>query len=333
MSMRDKFKCPSCGEMVQLDTMAQKTVCPLCNSIFDVEAIKLKAERQWDSEQDHIAWQQYNGQIWSEEDREGIETVFGETLAGSIKPEYIIPFKIDKNAAMQACDNCIREHKYVPKKFKSRQHIEKIQGIYVPFWLFSAEVDVRISFDGVQSLSFEDAKYHTSENLHHDVYREGGITFEHLPIDGCSGLPDDLIESIEPFDFKAAQEFRPDLAEGFSVGKYDEDEIVSGDKARAKIKRSTENYFRDSLEEYSTTVIEHSVVKTREGKVTSALYPVWILDAEYKGKTYTFAVNGQTGKFAGDLPVDKGALWKYFAKFAGIGTILLYLASMIFLWG
>ncbi len=34
------------------------------------------------------------------------------------------------------------------------------------------------------------------------------MKFQHIPVDGSSKMPDDLMESIEPFDFSEAVDFR-----------------------------------------------------------------------------------------------------------------------------
>nr|AHF25204.1 hypothetical protein [uncultured bacterium Contig1578] len=58
-----------------------------------------------------------------------------------------------------------------------------------------------------------------------------------------------------------------------------------------------------------------------------------MLNRQWNGKTYTFAMNGQTGKLVGNLPVDKGAAWKwrlglFFGCFAGL-TLLAWLLSVL----
>ncbi|MCI6866591.1 MAG: hypothetical protein MR871_01330, partial [Lachnospiraceae bacterium] len=63
-----------------------------------------------------------------------------------------------------------------------------------------------------------------------------------------------------------------------------------------------------------------------QGKITYALLPVWVLNTMYKGKLYTFAMNGQTGKFVGNLPSDKG---KAFGIAGGVFAGVFLLAMLI----
>ena len=72
------------------------------------------------------------------------------------------------------------------------------------------------------------------------------------------------------------------------------------------------------MDGYATVSLENSSVSFRNGKAKYALYPVWLLNTTWRGQQYTFAMNGQTGKFVGDLPCDKGLLWKYVAALTPI---------------
>ena len=69
------------------------------------------------------------------------------------------------------------------------------------------------------------------------------------------------------------------------------------------------------MDGYNTLTLENSSVRFQNGKAKYALYPVWLLNTTWRGKQYTFAMNGQTGKFVGDLPVDNGRFWKYVLAF------------------
>lgn len=76
---------------------------------------------------------------------------------------------------------------------------------------------------------------------------------------------------------------------------------------------------------------EHSSIQIENGTVKYALYPVWLLNTIWNGKTYTFAMNGQTGKFVGDLPVDNVAYLKYLGVLTGIFSLISYVIARIIL--
>ena len=137
--------------------------------------------------------------------------------------------------------------------------------------------------------------------------RGGTIGFERVPVDGSSKMEDDLMESIEPFDFSEAVPFQTAYLAGYMADKYDVSAEESIERANVRVKKSTEDNFRSTVKGYSTVTVEQSSVQFHDGSAKYALYPVWILNTTWNGKQYRFAMNGQNGKFVGDLPVDKKA--------------------------
>lgn len=119
------------------------------------------------------------------------------------------------------------------------------------------------------------------------------------------------MESIEPYNFDDAVDFQTAYLAGFLADKYDVTAEQSIDRANERVKRSTEETFAQTVKGYTTVRTENSSVQFRGGKAKYALYPVWLLNTTWNGNKYTFAMNGQTGKFVGDLPVDKSAATRW----------------------
>ena len=180
---------------------------------------------------------------------------------------------------------------------------------------------------------WSDSRYRYTETSYYNVIRGGGIDFENVPVDGSSKMDDTLMESIEPFDLSAAVDFQSAYLAGFLADKYDVDAQSSINRANERIKRSTEEAFRDTVHGYTTVAPISTNISLQNGTAKYALYPVWILNTQWNGKQYTFAMNGQTGKMAGDLPMDKGLFWKWMLGVAGaVSAItfgLTYLVSIL----
>ena len=153
--------------------------------------------------------------------------------------------------------------------------------------------------------------YNYTETSYYMVHRGGSVGFEHVPVDGSSKMADDLMESIEPYNFDDAVDFQTAYLAGFLADKYDVTAEQSIDRANERVKRSTEETFAQTVKNYTTVRTENSSVQFRGGKAKYALYPVWLLNTTWNGNKYTFAMNGQTGKFVGDLPVDKSAATRW----------------------
>ena len=260
----------------------------------------------------------------------GNPVVLKGKVSGMLKPDYVIPFKLNKQQAKEALTQHVRSKKMVPKLFKDENHIEEIKGVYIPFWLFDAEVEANFSFKGERTRSWSDSRYHYTEHNYYRIQRAGHVTFDHVPVDGSKKMPDDLMESIEPFDFKEAVPFDSAYLAGFLADKYDVDAQASMKAANARIRKSTEDMFEATVEGFTGVTKEHAGVQLQNGVAKYALYPVWLLNTKWKDQMYTFAMNGQTGKFVGDLPLDGKAFFRRFALFSGIFSVVgIFVAAFI----
>ena len=228
-------------------------------------------------------------------------------VSGALKPDYVIPFKLDKKAAKDGLMRHLEGKRLLPKVFKDQNHIDEVKGVYVPFWLFDTEADADIRYRATKVRSWSDKNYNYTETSFFMVGRSGSIGFTRVPVDGSTKMEDDLMESIEPFDFKDAVPFQTAYLAGYMADKYDVSAEESIARANERVKRSTEDNFKSTVSGYTSVTTEQSSVRLHDGSAKYALYPVWILNTTWNGKRYRFAMNGQNGKFVGDLPVDNDA--------------------------
>lgn len=348
-----EYKCPCCGGAISFDTDAQKMKCPFCDTEFDVEAVKKSQENIGE---DNINWNA-EGEEWSDGNMRvyvcsscGGEIITDEVtaasscpycdspvimkgnLSGALKPDFVIPFKLDKNTAVSKFKEHLMGKRLLPKVFKSESKINEIKGIYVPFWTYNADADASVSYKAMKSRTWFDSKYEYVEKSYYSVFRQGSIGFENIPVDASKKMADDLMDSIGPFDFSEAVSFTSAYLSGFFADKYDVEKEDCSERANIRIKNTAENTLRSTVSGYSTVVTEQSSTKISEGKINYALLPVWLLNVTWKNENYTFAMNGQTGKFVGNLPLDKKAYAKWFLFSAVIGSsvtaLLLYIIQM-----
>lgn len=357
MAVMQEYKCPCCGGAVEFNSSTQNMKCPFCDTEFDMETLKAYDEELNNAQADEMNWDTQAGSEWGSGETENLhsyvckscggEIVGDNTTAatscpycgnpvvlmgqfsGALKPDYVIPFKLDKNAAIQALANHCKGKPLLPKIFKDRNHIEEIKGVYVPFWLFDADVNANIRYKASKVRRWSDSDYNYTETSYFSVYRGGSIGFERVPVDGSSKMPDDLMESIEPYDFKDAVDFQTAYLAGYLADKYDVDAQQSVTRANERIKRSTEESFAGTVKGYSSVIPEFSNIRLSNSKAKYALYPVWLLSTTYNGNNYLFAMNGQTGKFVGDLPMDKGLFKKYLFTIAGAVSAATFLFTLI----
>ncbi len=354
-----EYKCPCCGGAIEFDSSLQKMKCPYCDSEFEVEALKAYDEDLKKDTDDNMNWESSAGTEWQTDETTGLrvyvckscggEIIGDENTAatscpycdnpvvmtgqfqGDLKPDYVIPFKLDKQAAKQAFKKHLEGKRLLPKVFKSDNHIDEIKGIYVPFWLFDADVDAHIRYAATKIRRWSDSKYDYTETSFYSVIRDGNISFERVPVDGSTQIPDDLMESLEPFDFSQAVDFQTAYLAGYLADKYDVTAEQSIDRANERVKFSTEDAFKTTVNGYATVTPENSNINTSNGKARYALYPVWILNTTWNNQKFLFAMNGQTGKFVGNLPVDKSAYKKWLFGLTGAITAAAFGISYL-LW-
>ena len=354
-----EFKCLHCGAGIAFDSALQKMKCPYCDSEFDLDAMKSFDDDLKNEPADSIKWEMSERNQWRDGEKESLrfydcnhcggEIVGDATLAsascpycgypvvmkgqfaGELRPDYVIPFKLDKEAAKQGLNKHLKGKPFLPKIFKDQNHIDEIKSVYVPFWLFDADAEGDARYKATKIRSWSTSKYNYTETSHYSVFRAGNAGFDNIPVDGSSKMADDLMESIEPYNFSEAVDFQTAYLSGFFADRYDVSAEQSIPRANERVKRSVEDALSSSIKGYTSVKTQYSSVNVENGKAKYALYPVWLLNTTWRKKQYTFAMNGQTGKFVGDLPVDKGALWKWRGILCAACTLLAYAAFEIIL--
>lgn len=359
------YKCPCCGGNLVFSSDTQKLQCPSCGEEISMDAVRQYAEiletaeeqentYDWGetSEADQMQWEV------KEDGRKvyicpscGAELDADQTTAattcpycdspvilpgqvsGEFRPDMIVPFQIDEEAAKNAYKKFCKGKRLLPKVFRSDHCIEELTGVYVPFWLFSCRAEGTSIFDAQKRKKWKDAYYEYIQDDFYLLTRQGEFLFEHVPVDGSVEMDDAYMESLEPFYLDKAVEFQEGYLSGYEAMKYDLSKEECRERAEERIKITCEDALFKSVSQlkYHEVLQKNCSVSCGEGNIKYALLPVWSLHVKYKDKTYRFAINGQTGKITGELPVDKGLFWKHaLGMFAG-SSVAVYILMLIFL--
>jgi len=277
------YSCPSCGAELICDQSTAATACPYC----------------------------------------GNPAIVPGQFSGALRPDYILPFRLSKDDAVQALRAHYKGKPFLPRSFTSANHIEQIQGVYVPFWLFDGGAEGAASYRASNTNVFETGDYEITETRHYHVVRAGSLAFEKIPVDASSKMPDDHMDSIEPFDYAQLRPFSTAYLPGYLADKYDVTIDDSRDRADTRCRETLAQALRDTVTGYGACVTEREDIALRRSKVHYALLPVWMLSTKWRGQDFLFAMNGQTGKLVGDLPTDRGRFWGMFAAIAAPLTVAL----------
>ena len=248
------YSCPSCGAELICDASTAATSCPYC----------------------------------------GNPTVVPGQFAGTLKPDFVIPFKLSREDAIRKLKKHYRGKVFLPKSFSKENHLQEIQGVYVPFWLFSGEAEGNAHYECTRSHKRTEGEYEVIKTEHFDVYRAGTMPFEKVPVDASTKMPDDHMDSIEPYNYDDLKPFSTAYLPGFLADKFDVSADKSRERADVRCLGSLKKALQGTVTGYATCFPRGEHADIQRGKVHYALLPVWLLNTKWQGKDFLFAMNGQT---------------------------------------
>ena len=361
------YQCPACTGPLQFNPQTGKLGCEFCGSVFELAQIEALYQDKEEQAVEAHAEAEQKPAVESEWDLSGIsedwgtdadgmktyscpactaELICDETTAatscpycgnptvvpgqfsGSLKPDYVIPFKHNKDEAIKALKKHYQKRFFLPRAFTSNSQLQKIQGVYVPFWLFDGEAEGEAFFKATRSHTKKRGDYEITETKHFTCKRSGSVAFEKVPVDASTKMPDDYMESLEPFDYGELKPFSTAYLPGFLADKYDVSVEDSQERADKRCSESLVLELQATVQGYETVSEVRRFTRLNRGKVHYALLPVWLMNTKWNGKEYLFAMNGQSGKLVGDLPMDKKKFW---SMFFGIGAGLSAISSALIL--
>lgn len=321
--------CPSCGGTLEFDPELGKLRCTVCHSAFTQEECAAPiAEQETSGGAQGMKAFSCSGcgaEILTDGSTGaarcpycGSTDVTEEPFSGAFRPDLVIPFAFTKQQAMEQYKAFYGKKFLLPKAFSENKKLEEIQGIYVPCRLLDGAVTVDAEFEGTD-------KRETDTEVIRDIYcceRRGSAAFSNVPADASGRIPDDIMDSLEPFRFDELKPFDMTYLPGFLAEKFDAE---GGDPAR------TEQCVTAAAKQKARETVKYSDVTETRGKYDVSytqkryvMLPVWYLTTNWNGKQWIFAMNAQTGKITGDLPIDHTKL----GILSGIGAIL---AALMFL--
>lgn len=287
----NSYKCKNCGAEIVADTQTSATFCVYC----------------------------------------GNTAILKSKLSGQFKPDLIIPFKKEKQIAIDAFKNLSNGRPFLPDDFNDEKNIEKIRGIYIPFWIYDMLIMGGVEGRGqrVTTWSRGDTRYTKTD--YYKLFRDGSIKFNRIPVDGSSRFDNDIMSSIEPFDYKELVPYNHAYLSGFLAERYDiEGDTLVGDAVNRAVESTKATFLNDASGYSSKSIFTHTLM-ARDVKKQYALFPVWMVNVKYKDKYYLFAMNGQTGEFIGNMPIDKKKVWMYGIKmFLGVFLGIIALLFILF---
>lgn len=355
MSNTVQYRCPNCGGDISFSPSKQGYECEYCMSFFtqqQIEEVYSDLENQDLSQnveetQSQNEFAEHNNlyicnscgaEIIADEQTSATFCCYCHNpvtlkgrLSGDFKPNRIMPFNIDKNQAENLFKKWCSKKRFTPSNFNTSKTLEKMTGLYVPFWLADCKTNAHIDGLGKQISTWSDSKYNYTKTDEYHFVRDAKINFNGIPVDGEKKIDDALMEAIEPFDYSKLKPFSMSYLTGFYADKYDIGKADAMPKVKQRAMDSALNIVKNDTH-YDVLIPTNKNIDILKTDWEYTLMPVWFLNYKYQDKFYTFVVNGQSGKVAGVLPLSKSKLFAFSVVSAILITIITYLIGGLLLW-
>ena len=346
--MADTIKCPNCGSNLTLNADTGLLECPNCGSTFDPQKLAVTVEEleakpaeptdpaqapaqgeeqpQGAPEQTEFVCNACGAKLITDSHTAatfcafcGSPALVGKRLTEQFQPQYMIPFKYSRRAAEEAFIKWAGKGKWTPFGFVSKKNVQKMTGLYVPFWLFNinATIDAKGTGDKIH--------YRGNDEIieSFNFVRNAQLSWSNVPLDGETRIDDALMEAIEPFDFRALMPYDYRYLPGFYADRYDQSPQDLSGRATKRgidgINQALEKSLKGTYDKYK---IKENLSRIDSMEANYALLPVWFLSYKYRNKYYYFAMNGQTGEVAGQVPVSPVKKMMFFFIVLGILAVI-----------
>lgn len=341
------YTCPCCGAPLAFSGASGKLECAACGNSYDTDAIEaLVVENEEGGVQFDLPGETFDAadadamgayickncgaELMTDGTTTATEcpycgspTILPDRIEGGVKPEKVVPFTVSKEQAQKQFADYFKGKRLLPNVFlNSRNRIAEIRKLFVPYWLFDCSAYGSIVYDAEKVHTRREGDWEITRTEHFIVRRKGGMAFENIPVDGSVKLDNRITESLEPYDLSAAVPFSPSVLAGAMADHADVNAPECEGRAVERVENSMSQALRATVNGYSHVQERSRNIRTEGGKITPVLMPVWLITTEKEGKTYTFAINGQTGKLTCNVPADKKKSLAWGAGvFAGVGAI------------
>jgi DNA-directed RNA polymerase subunit RPC12/RpoP len=345
MASTSSYKCLNCNAPLGFDPTSGHWKCHYCFSEFTKEELDTVYKEEQIKEQSNEESSELNSyhcnncgaEIVADETTSATfclycksPSLIKERFKGEFHPKYVIPFKLTHADAERIYKEWIQKKLFAPTLFKNDEEIEKIKGIYAPFWLFDCETEGYIEGQGTIVTSWRAGKYQYTKTKYYHVERGGRVKYERVPVDASTKLDDKFMVMIEPYDYQTITDFSMHYMTGFFAEKYDVDEKTSEKTMRERVQQFVTDRIRNTVSGYTSFTVSNSYSNLKETTESYALMPVYLLVNEFNDEKHMFLINGQTGKVVGETPIDHRRQIIFWLILFGITWVVTVLGGALF---
>ena len=339
----ENFPCSNCGADLEFKPGTSKLVCPYCETenVIDFQEEATVEEKDFHETLAALKEQESSGEtmelIVTKCDTCGAEVSFGDNqtagecaFCGSaivahgksekvLKPESLLPFKVDKNQAAENFRLWLKKRWFAPKKLKDYARIDGLKGIYTPFWTYDSETETEYRgqrgdyyYTTETYTTTEDGKTVTkTRQVRHTRWSSASGTvrnsFDDVLVHAAGRMDEKYVDRLEPWDLENLTAFNSSYLPGFQVESYSVDLEEGLEKAKAKMAPEIDSTIKRDIGG-DTQRISSKSTYYEALKFKHILLPVWMSAYNFKGKVYQFMVNARTGEVQGNRPYSAGKI-------------------------
>lgn len=353
--MANTIKCSNCAANLKFKPGTESLVCEYCNTRNEIKIVTGRI-----IENDYLSFLRDNANKGSQEQQItvckctncGASTTLPKNVTSSacpycdtplvvqnaatcsiVKPKYLLPFAIDRNAAKEKFISWVGGLWFAPGKLKqyAEHSAEKLNGVYMPYWTYDS--DTTTSYTGMRgdhyyvTETYKDSNGKTqTRQVRHTRWSSASGTvrkdFDDVLVCASHSLPDKLTRELEPWDLHALSDYDDRYLAGFLTESYqvnieqgfESAKEIMLDGIRGEVRRDIggdEQQIINLNADYNNITFKH------------ILLPLWISAYKYGDKTYRFTVNARSGEVQGERP------WSAWKIFFLVATIIAVIAGII----
>ncbi|MCT8137644.1 TFIIB-type zinc ribbon-containing protein [Anaerobacillus sp. CMMVII] len=326
------YKCPDCGSDMKFDSESGKLACDSCGREDNIDTYPKEFMSQEFAEGEAVEYHCKNCGAIVLTDADTVATtccfcgagvVLADRLSGNLAPLKVIPFTISKEQAENAFVAWCRKGLLTPKGFMTADRIKSITGMYVPFWLYDLRSKGEADAVCTRVRTYSQGDYNYTETSYYDVYRKVDLQYLKVPVDASEKMDDQLMDKLEPYDYRNLKDFNTPYLAGYIAEKYNYDDKELFPRVRSRVDTYVESYIKSTINGYASTSFRRKNIDTKPLNAYYTLIPVWMVSYDYDKKEHIFAMNGQTGKIVGKPPISSGKVAAWFTGVAGVTFITI----------
>lgn len=323
------YKCPSCGASINYDANSDKGLCDFCSSVFTLEELEEyakkdgastkeeKSDKQDGAEEEILSYSCNNcgAEVVSDATTSATfcyychsPVILTKQLQGVFKPDYIVPFAIDKKKAQETFLAWAKTKSYVPSSFTEASQLEKITGMYLPYWLADAKTQVNVRGIGTKTNVYRRGEVEYTEYEEYPITAQGDFSINKIPELAFTQIDRDLVKSVDDFSSAELKDFNMAYLSGFFSERYDIERKEAESSLIDQARQYADRFVASQFSGYDNVKKDVNEINTELEKISYVLLPTWVLTYQYQGKNYVYMLNGLNGMAYGELPIDQKKL-------------------------